>query len=119
MARIVDQGGSILRMRSALACAGIALVLLGIASPAVADDRGSPDGPAVYSGCTTPPCGALSNRTGHFVRVKWTDDDGATWQYSSVAPGTTKGGWFNDGIDVDFWQVKSGCRATLDHWATS
>jgi hypothetical protein len=64
---------------------------------------------ASASGCTTPPCGALNNKTDKWILVKWTDNDGRTWEYGNVAPHTTMGGWWNDGIDVDFWYTPDWC----------
>lgn len=64
--------------------------------------------PAEASGCSIPPCGALTNQTTTNIGVKWTDDDGVTWQYAVVTPGQTVGGFFNDGIDVDFWYIPPG-----------
>jgi hypothetical protein len=65
--------------------------------------------PAAASGCSVPPCGALTNHTKSRIGVKWTDNDGKTWKYAVVAPNTTKGGYWNDGIDVDFWYIPAGC----------
>lgn len=64
---------------------------------------------AEASGCTVPPCGALTNQTQTNIGVKWTDDDGQTWQYAVVHPGETVGGFFHDRIDVDFWYIPAGC----------
>jgi hypothetical protein len=63
------------------------------------------------TGCSTPPCGALNNKTSSRIGVKWTDND-KDWQYGIVEPHTTMGGYFNDGIDVDFWFIPGGCTDT-------
>lgn len=65
--------------------------------------------PAKASGCTVPPCGALTNLTTSQIGVKWSDDDGVTWLYGVVQPNTTMGGWWNDGLDIDFWYIPAGC----------
>ena len=67
--------------------------------------------PARASGCTVPPCGALTNHSSTGIAVKWSDDD-STWNYATVSPGTTKGGWYNDGIDVDYFNVPPRCSAS-------
>lgn len=63
---------------------------------------------SALSGCTVPPCGALNNKTDYQIGVRWTDNNGA-WKYGVVQPHTTMGGYFNDGIDVDFWFIPDGC----------
>ncbi|MDS0140123.1 MULTISPECIES: hypothetical protein [unclassified Amycolatopsis] len=62
-------------------------------------------------------CGALDNRTNHAVYVAWADDDSG-FDYAWVAPGTKKGGRWNDGIDVDYFFVETGCQATTNGWIT-
>ncbi len=62
------------------------------------------------SGCTLPPCGAFANHTSQSITVRWSNDNDG-WTYATVAPGQTKGGWTNDGIDVDFFLVPTGCVA--------
>ncbi len=67
--------------------------------------------PADASGCRVPPCGALTNHSNTSIRVKWTDND-KDWKYAYVAPGNTKGGWWNDGLDIDYFYIPSKCSAT-------
>ncbi|MFD9701189.1 hypothetical protein [Lentzea sp. NPDC059081] len=62
-------------------------------------------------------CGALDNRTKREVYVAWADDDSG-FTYSWVAPGTKKGGRWNDGIDVDYFRVDAGCTVTTNGWIT-
>ena len=67
--------------------------------------------PAVASGCRIFPCGALTNNTDNdWIYVKWTDND-RDWKYDNVRPGHTKGGWWNDGIDVDYFYIPTTCHA--------
>jgi len=65
-------------------------------------------GTASATGCTVPPCGAITNKTNERIGVKWADDD-VHWQYGIVEPHTTKGGWGNDGLDIDFWYIPPDC----------
>lgn len=65
--------------------------------------------PSAASGCKFPPCGGVGNNTDQRIGVKWTDDDGKTWQYGIAEPGTTIGGFMNDRIDVDDWYIPGGC----------
>lgn len=93
--------------------ASSALVLLS-SGTAYAETRADTGEVGVQSGCAIFPCGALNNRTSSWVSVKWSDDD-VTWKFSEVAPGTKKGGFWNDRIDVDFFFVDRGCRAYDDN----
>jgi hypothetical protein len=69
---------------------------------------------AAASGCSVPPCGALSNQNANnHIRVKWQDCDGCGWSYKWAAPGTTAGGYFNDGDDIDYyWSPARWCFST-------
>jgi hypothetical protein len=64
---------------------------------------------AAALGCKVPPCGGLTNHSSVPINVKWTDDDGKHWQYRTVNPNHTIGGFFNDRIDVDYWFIPGGC----------
>jgi hypothetical protein len=91
--------------RRTVACIAVAALVVASFTLFFSDTR-----PAKASGCSVPPCGALTNHTTDTrIGVKWSDDNGKTWQYDIVEPNTTKGGWWNDGIDVDFWYIPAGC----------
>jgi hypothetical protein len=70
---------------------------------------------AAASGCTTPPCGALRNNGLMPVQVKWSNND-RDWHYDWVPVGKTKGGYWNDRIDVDDYHVPSGCTFFTEGW---
>jgi hypothetical protein len=83
----------------ALAGAGMTGIGIGIA------------GPAAASGCTTPPCGAVVNHSNTYINTKWSTDYG--WQTGWVNAGGTMGGYYNDGLDIDFWAPPAGCRGRV------
>lgn len=97
--------------------AATVVVLAGTGSAAAEPGPGSGE-VGVRGGCLLGLiCGALDNRSDHPVYVAWADDDSG-FTYSWVAPGTKKGGRWNDGIDVDYFRVDDGCRATTNGWVT-
>ena len=105
-------------MRSTLVKALLAASVLAPLPAGTAHAGTVTDQVGARSGCSLPPCGALNNRTASWVSVKWSDNDDGNWTYASVAPWTQKGGFWHDGIDVDYFYVADGCRATSNNWAT-
>ncbi|WP_406633205.1 hypothetical protein [Amycolatopsis sp. WGS_07] len=95
-----------------------AMVLAGAGSASAVTAEPGAGKAGVYGGCFLGlVCGALDNRTSRPVYVAWSDD-GSGYTYAWVAPGTKKGGRWNDGIDVDFFSVGPGCKATTNRWIT-
>lgn len=106
-AKLITKAGTILAATALLTAAGAATA------------SAAPSGTMhPMSGCSIPPCGAITNETSTWIDIKWTDNDGATWSYASVGPGETRGGYFNDGTDVDFWELKNNCTAYTSIHAT-
>ena len=65
-------------------------------------------GPAAASGCTVPPCGAVVNHSNTYINTRWSTDYG--WQTGWVNAGGTMGGYWNDGLDIDYWAPPAGCQ---------
>jgi len=69
--------------------------------------------PVAASGCSIPPCGALSNHSITSIKVRWKNNDNdKKWKYDNVAPGMTKGGYGNDRLDIDYFYIPKKCSAT-------
>ena len=107
--------------------ARIALAAFALTTAYTANERSA----AAVDDCTwlSPLCGALTNHTpSTVITVRWKDNDAQAWQYDSVEPDTTMGGFWNDVIDVDYWWIPPGCTdrggiggtaKTWDHSNTS
>lgn len=67
--------------------------------------------PEPRSGCSTPPCGAVQNKADRKIQVRWSNHHEA-WKYKWVSPGHTAGGYWNDGLDIDFWEAPARCDST-------
>jgi hypothetical protein len=61
--------------------------------------------------CSFPPCGRVVNNTDWNVQISWYVDSDKAWHYEWLAPGQARGGYWNDGIDVDRFNVHPGCVA--------
>ncbi|NUT46179.1 MAG: hypothetical protein HOV94_02495 [Saccharothrix sp.] len=92
-------------MKTVTAALAVALAF-GLAGAPVADAS-----TRTPSGCTTPPCGAVKNNADRKVHVRWSND-GEAWKYKWVEPGHQVGGYWHDGLDVDFWEAPSNCKST-------
>ncbi|ACU37916.1 hypothetical protein [Actinosynnema mirum] len=93
----------------------------GATSTAVPTSTATPTSTAVPTarlGCLLPPCGAVENRTPTRITVRWADY-GNGWSYGAVPPWGRMGGWWHDRIDVDYFLIAPGCRATTSGWVSS
>ena len=93
-------------LRFATAALAVAAVFVVNERPAAADDC------ELWGWPPSPLCGALQNHTANTrIGVKWknTDDPNEAWTFGIVEPDTTMGGYWNDGIDVDYWYIPEYC----------
>lgn len=68
---------------------------------------------AQASACDAPPCGMVVNNSGWDLQIRYKNSDSGPWIQETLRNGHKRGGWLNDGVDVDQVYIPLGCVATV------